>query len=200
MINTVRFDQIQPQRWRNGGGSTHEMLTWPSPDEWAVRISVARIEQNGPFSSYPGIERWFAVVRGEGVVLRFGAAEAVQRPNTLPLRFGGVVAPECELLSGETQDLNLMVRCVAGRGDMTLVTAGKPWLCAAKFRAVYAAEPATLLVDYHNATLLPADTLAWSDGAAGQRWELIAPRGGTSLRAWWLAFTGVTSPALPHVN
>ena len=200
MINTVRLDQVPPQPWRNGGGSTHEMLTWPSADAWAVRISVAQIEQNGPFSAYPGIERWFAVVRGEGVVLRFGLAATVQRPDTQPLRFGGVVAPVCELLSGETQDLNLMVRYAAGRGDMQFVTAGKPWLCAAEFRAVYTAAPATLLVDYHNATLLPADTLAWSDTAAEQRWELISARGGTTLRAWWLACADVTSPARPHTH
>ena len=193
MIHTVSLDQIPSQRWRNGGGSTQELLTWPDAENWAVRISVARIEQNGPFSVYPGIERWFAVVRGEGVVLRFGPAENVQRADSLPLRFGGVIAPECELLSDATQDLNLMVRYLAGRGEMKLVKTGEPWASIAPVRAVFTAEPATLIVDDHDETLLAADSLAWSDEVGAQTWELKGVAGGATVRAWWLAFTGVTS-------
>ena len=193
MIHTVSLDQIPSQRWRNGGGSTQELLTWPDAENWAVRISVARIEQNGPFSVYPGIERWFAVVRGEGVVLRFGRAENVQRADSLPLRFGGVIAPECELLSDATQDLNLMVRYLAGRGEMKLVKTGEPWASIAPVRAVFTAEPATLIVDDHDETLLAADSLAWSDEVGAQTWELKGVAGGAPVRAWWLAFTGVTS-------
>ena len=192
-MQTVTLDHITPQRWRNGGGSTQELLTWPSADHWAIRISVAQIEANGPFSAYPGIERWFAVVHGEGVVLRFGPSENVRRPTTQPLRFNGDAAPDCELLSGATPDLNLMVRDDAGRGDMQLVMAGKPWMCHATLRAVYAAESATLLVDDHHEMELPADTLVWSDGAAGQRWQLAGVTSGTPVRAWWLAFADVTS-------
>jgi environmental stress-induced protein Ves len=78
VINTLSLDQVPPQRWRNGGGSTRQMLTWPTAHDWSVRISVAQIAQNGPFSAFPCIERWFAVVRGEGVGLRFGGAETIQ--------------------------------------------------------------------------------------------------------------------------
>lgn len=200
MINTLPLDQVREQHWRNGGGSTQELVTWPAADNWLVRISVARIEHDGPFSAFPGIERWFAVVRGDGVLLRFGPTKIVLRADSEPHRFDGATAPGCELLRDATQDLNLMVRRDSGAGDMRLVTVGEPWLSAAGFRAVYTAEPAVLLVDEQHQTVLPADTLAWTDDAAKQDWQLTGASGGTSLRAWWLAFTDVSSPELWHAN
>lgn len=184
MIHTVHLQDVPPQPWRNGGGSTQELLAWPAAADWALRISVARIDANGPFSAYPGIERWFAVVGGEGVVLRFAARRAMLSAGSEPLRFDGAAAPVCELLDGPTQDLNLMVRSDAGRGAMSLVAADQDWTSSAAVRAVYTAEAATLQVDGSEPLPLPAGTLAWSDRAADQTWRLHAGSGGT--RAWWL--------------
>jgi hypothetical protein len=58
--------------WRNGGGVTRELLTWPGGQAWAVRMSVADVHAPGPFSRFDGIERWFAVLEGAGVELRVG--------------------------------------------------------------------------------------------------------------------------------
>jgi environmental stress-induced protein Ves len=33
---------------------------------WRVRISRADIDRDGPFSAYPGVERWFAVLPATG--------------------------------------------------------------------------------------------------------------------------------------
>lgn len=176
--------------WRNGGGSTQELLTWPDAEDWLVRISVARIERNGPFSRFGGVERWFAVVQGDGVTLRFAQTSIVLRASDQPLRFDGATAPDCELLRDATQDLNLMVRSDAGEGAMRLATACVPWVSAASWRAVYTAEPVTLQGAGRVETALPANALAWSDDAADQRWELTGVHAGASLRAWWLAFAG----------
>ena len=59
-----------PQPWRNGGGVTRELLAWPDGGDWRVRVSVADIDADGPFSAFPGVERWFAVLEGAGVALR----------------------------------------------------------------------------------------------------------------------------------
>ena len=200
MIHIVPLDQSRRQRWRNGGGSTQELLTWPAKDNWLVRISVASIEQSGPFSAYPNIERWFTVVQGDGVVLRFGQTEIVLRADSEPLRFDGATAPGCELLRDTTRDLNLMVQGDNGTGAMRRVTSGDPWLSAARFRAVYTAEPAVLIFADHLRTALRADTLAWSDAAAEQRWQLSGASDGTTLRAWWMSFADVLSPVVPHAN
>ena len=184
MIRIVRQGDVPPQPWRNSGGSTQELLAWPATADWVLRISVASIASNGPFSAYPGIERWFAVVGGEGVVLRFAARRAMLSAGSEPLRFDGAAAPQCELLDGPTQDLNLMVRSDAGRGGMALVAAGEDWLSSAAVRAVYTAEAATLHVDDGNPIELPAGTLAWSEHAADQIWRLRSGDG--TARAWWL--------------
>ena len=52
---------VMPQAWRNGGGQTRELLAWPHGADWSVRISLADIEADGPFSPFPGVQRWFAV-------------------------------------------------------------------------------------------------------------------------------------------
>jgi hypothetical protein len=53
---------------------------------WIVRVSVADITTDGPFSAYPGVERWFAVLDGGGVELndangavRLRAGDAIHR-------------------------------------------------------------------------------------------------------------------------
>ena len=58
-----------PVPWKNGGGVTRELLRLPagSGEDWTLRISVADIAADGPFSPVPGITRWFAVLTGAGV-------------------------------------------------------------------------------------------------------------------------------------
>ena len=193
-VHTVQGADVPAQPWRNGGGITRELLAWPAvaaADTWQLRISVAHIERSGPFSAYPGVERWFAVVQGEGVVLRFAQRRALLSAGSEPLRFEGAAAPGCDLLDGATQDLNLMVRSSAGSGGMFLVQTDAEWDSAAPWRAVYAATPATLQIEGRDAALLPAGTLAWCEQARGQRWRLLGGAG--TPRAWWLQFKPRTS-------
>ena len=189
-VRTVSLAQIEAHPWRNGGGVTQELLSWPAAEvaasNWQLRISVARIDRDGPFSAYPGVERWFAVVQGEGVVLRFANRRLMLGAGSEPVRFEGAAAPACELLDGPTQDLNLMARSGAGRGAMLLARGGEEWLSSARLRAVFTAEAATLQVDGNDAATLPAGTLAWCDDAGQQRWRLLPAA--TPARAWWLQF------------
>jgi len=107
-------DAVAAQPWRNGGGVTRELLAWPEPDDWQFRISVAEICRDGAFSLYPGVERWFAVLDGEGVALRIDGSEYRQQPHDAALRFAGEAQVHCQLLGGPTRDLNLMLRHASG--------------------------------------------------------------------------------------
>jgi uncharacterized protein len=190
MIHTVSLADVVPQPWRNGGGSTQELLVWPAPDTWQVRISVALIEHDGPFSAYPGVTRWFAVIHGDGVALELADSRIVQRAGDPPLHFDGDAAPACALLHDATEDLNLMVRGESGRGVMQIVSAAVPWISAATLRAVYTADVATLSITDHGTTALPANTLAWSENSAHLAWHLGGMSAGASPRAWWMASEG----------
>ena len=65
------------------------------PDDWNVRLSVADIDADGPFSALPGVVRWFAVVQGAGVELDFREPDARRITRTdPPLRFDGAAAPD----------------------------------------------------------------------------------------------------------
>ena len=119
-------DDVAPQRWRNGGGWTRELLAQPAGENWRVRVSVADIEADGPFSSFPGVQRHFAVLQGAGVALTIdGATFRVER-NGAPVQFAGGAATSCRLLDGPTRDLNLMVR--GGPGALLPVEPGRPWI------------------------------------------------------------------------
>jgi uncharacterized protein len=109
-MNTLRLADCPETPWRNGGGRTRELLAWPRADEWQVRVSVARIEANGPFSAFPGIDRFFAVLGGAGVVLGLTRGDVRLHRGDPALAFPGEAAPLCRLIDGPTRDLNLMLR------------------------------------------------------------------------------------------
>ena len=156
----VELADVAPTPWRNGGGSTQVLLTWPHADEWRIRISVAEIERDGPFSRYFGAERWFAVLDGAGVNLRVGGGSQLLTPDTEPFRFSGNVDVECSLLAGRTRDLNLMA--LPGASRMTRVHDGYLGVIPARtLIAGYAPRGGTIAVFDEYVLDLAPDTLVW---------------------------------------
>ena len=155
----IALADVAPQPWRNGGGVTRELLAWPSAAAWRVRISVADISAPGPFSSFPGVQRWFAVLEGDGVCLSLVAGDCRQTRGDPPLVFDGAEAPGCALLGGPTRDLNLMLRDGA-RGRMERAEHGVAWSAPEPWRACYVAGPARWQGGADQQTIaLPAHTL-----------------------------------------
>ncbi|MBB5205149.1 hypothetical protein HNQ51_002468 [Inhella inkyongensis] len=116
MPDLILADAIPPQPWRNGGGATRELLAWPPGADWRLRISLADIDRDGPFSAFPGVQRHFAVLEGAGVQLQLADQTLALTPASRPLGFDGALAPDCRLINGPTRDLNLMLRGL-GEGD-----------------------------------------------------------------------------------
>ncbi|WP_082767552.1 HutD/Ves family protein [Bosea sp. PAMC 26642] len=116
--------------WKNGGGSTTEIAIHPpgaSLDEFDWRISTAHVGQDGPFSSFPGIDRTLAVLSGMGIALAFGDGGTVQlSPNSKPCAFAGDRAVEGRLVAGPIDDLNVMTRRGRWRHDMTRLAGPGP--------------------------------------------------------------------------
>jgi environmental stress-induced protein Ves len=200
-VHAVRLDSVAPQPWRNGGGRTRELLAWPSADVWSLRISVAEIERDGPFSAFPGVERWFAVIDGAGVALSFGSAERICRRGDAPLAFDGGEAPGCRLLDGPTRDLNLMAK--HGRAALRAVRADSGWDEEFAWRGLYAAVDGRWH-DGIGSRTVDAGTLLWVNGigAAGASRPLLraAPwrftpttdadsAGDAWPAAWWIGYS-----------
>ncbi len=174
------------QPWRNGGGLTRTLLVWPGEDGWRLRISRADVTTDGPFSSYPGVTRWFAVLRGAGVALTMEGVRRELRPDSEALCFDGAAAPDCVLLDGATQDLNLMTR--GASACMTSASADQPWQEPWQMRGLYTGAAGNWS-DGSRECPLPADTLLWQAQVDPRaRWR-FTPDAGDSGSAWWLGFT-----------
>lgn len=98
-----RFADVVPQLWRNGLGTTSELVDdnlarslLPAP---AWRLSVASLSEPAPFSVFPGRSRTL-IAWGGGVVLdidgephRLRAGEALRFPGSATTRLVGLDAP-----------------------------------------------------------------------------------------------------------
>lgn len=183
IFNRVRLDEIASQPWKNGGGVTRELLVWPDAGSWAMRLSVADIEQDGPFSMFAGIDRWFAVLSGNGV--RLGSPTKAIRRDDDAWQFDGALAPDCKLIDGATRDLNLMIRRDVARGWMKRVGAGfefpvtnfQPTLShvTGSISGLFAVSGCTLRRAGSNAVDVEPMSLIWcSDEACDQPWRIVA--------------------------
>ncbi|MGV8959623.1 MAG: HutD family protein [Stenotrophomonas sp.] len=103
--------EYRREHWRNGLGWTREILRVPDGNDWALRLSIAEIEQDAAFSTFPGVERELVLLRGEGLRLRFadGRCHTLMPPHER-LRFAGEETVSGELVDGLTHDFNLMWR------------------------------------------------------------------------------------------
>ncbi|MEP6505994.1 MAG: HutD family protein [Betaproteobacteria bacterium] len=187
----VSASDTAPVPWKNGGGVTRELLCLPrvdgAPADWGLRISVADIDADGPFSPFPGITRWFAVLAGAGVRLRFRDRVLNVTRGDPPLCFDGADAPDCQLIAGSTRDLNVMVR--ADWGHVSLATAmvdDEATLGHSRAIGLFALRPLRLHAADTPPLEMPALSLAWADPSA------------TDARAWWLEEFAHAAAAQAH--
>jgi uncharacterized protein len=114
--------------WKNGRGFTDELALWPAGAsleraDFDWRISKAAVEENGPFSSFPGIERVLVVTEGAGVVLDHGArAPRATLEPLIPYRFSGDWPTSAELVAGRIADFNVLCRRALVRADVEVWT------------------------------------------------------------------------------
>jgi len=169
----IALADTPPTPWKNGGGTTCELLAWPTPQDWTLRLSVAQVDADGPFSRFDGITRWFAVLAGAGVRLHMADAGQTHSLDAFssPLVFDGALGVDCTLIDGPTQDFNLMVR--SARHPQTRMQRFKgqaDWKgTTPTLLAVWAnTAPATLRLQDHAAVSLKPGTLAWAALDAAQ--------------------------------
>ena len=99
--------------WKNGGGLTRELATYPAHSDlthFDWRVSIATIRAAGPFSHFPGIQRRMAVLQGRLSLSLGGAAALTLSADSPPLEFAGEVAVTAQPLGGIVTDLNVMTR------------------------------------------------------------------------------------------
>lgn len=107
----IPANEYRRVRWRNGAGWTREIHAEPGADGWDWRLSIAEIEDDAPFSLFPGVDRVLVLLAGNGLRLCFDDGD---RHELLPpyrhLRFSGERALAGELPDGRVEAFNLMWR------------------------------------------------------------------------------------------
>jgi environmental stress-induced protein Ves len=128
--------------WKNGGGSTREIVSWPPGagiDAFDWRASIATIAASGPFSVFAGVDRTIMLLEGDGVRLQAaGLDHWLDQPHA-PFGFSGDVPVDCTLLGGEdasprggdgsalgrpgggSTDFNVMSRRARGRAELRVI-------------------------------------------------------------------------------
>lgn len=174
-MRILRADQHKRMPWKNGGGETTEIAVFPegaglSDFDW--RVSMARVDGDGPFSGFPGIDRTLAIINGAGIVLNVEgyAAKRLARDSE-PHSFPADVPTSAALIAGIVTDFNVMSRrgkvehkverlrgehaSPAGSARLVLCTAGEIAVGIARRWERLARHDAALLAPDEAADLTP---------------------------------------------
>jgi uncharacterized protein len=122
-MRILRQSDYKVMPWKNGGGITTEIATYPSDSglggkafQW--RVSIADVAQDGPFSTFPGYDRHIMLLEGSGMRLDIEEAAAIDLLPFRPAAFSGDWTVSGSLQDGPVRDFNLMVARQSGRGAL----------------------------------------------------------------------------------
>ena len=117
----VRSDEVRPEPWPNGGGTTRELAR---ADDGAWRISLADIDSDGPFSTFAGRHRLLTVVDGPVLGLDVDGETHVVEPQR-PFAFSGDATVEATVPEGAVRALNVVVDPEAVSPFVTVLELGR---------------------------------------------------------------------------
>lgn len=111
-MHILRRADYRQSLWKNGQGLTEEVLTVPEGSDvsnFDLRISIAHVSSDGPFSIFPGIDRTIVSLQGGGMILDLpDGTQQWLTPGSKPFRFPGEWAVSSRNIEGPTLDLNIM--------------------------------------------------------------------------------------------
>lgn len=125
-FHVIRFDDLLPQPWKNGMGTTREVARFPADagsDDFLWRVSIADVDSATPFSTFAGIDRHIALLDGDGFTMTLDGerTHALVTPFA-PFAFRGEARVDVSMTGGATRDFNLMVRRAWGLGEVRVYT------------------------------------------------------------------------------
>lgn len=113
-MQVLKADDYKRMPWKNGGGQTAEIAVSP-PDaglsgfDW--RLSMATVASDGPFSSFPGVDRTLTILSGAGMILHGAEGQDVTLTrHSPPFSFAADEPISAVLVDAAVVDLNVMTR------------------------------------------------------------------------------------------
>lgn len=160
--------------WKNGGGITRPVASWPGKGrEFGWRLSLADVSEAGPFSCFPGISRLMGILEGQLRLEVRGLAAMELAPGGSAFAFPGDTPAHGTPVGGMVRDINLMFdpECFAATLDYMADGVERP------------ASEAAHLVLALGALILNGTELKTLDAALVPADEAVSAQGG----ALWIA-------------
>ena len=111
-MRIIRKADLKEGRWRNGMGVSWDIASEPpGGEDFGWRFAMARIDADVPFSHYPGVDRIFTLIEGNGLDLDLMGRPALAVDHLyVPHPYPCDVETFCRLRNGPCRALNLFVK------------------------------------------------------------------------------------------
>ena len=130
-MEIIRYADLKPRPWNNGGGVTRELARFPAAagqrtddGSWDWHLSIAEITKAGAFSSFAETERVLTVIDGELLLLTVDGGEHPLEKYR-PFRFPGDTEAAAALPTGDIRALNVLTRAGAFKGYTSIIELSK---------------------------------------------------------------------------
>jgi uncharacterized protein len=125
-MRIIRKGEFREGRWRNGLGVSWDIASEPEgAEDFGWRFAIARIDRDVPFSIYPGVDRIFTLIEGEGLDLDFeGRPPLAAGRRFVPHPYPCDVPTLCRLRNGPCRALNLFTRRTAWSATAEVLSSG----------------------------------------------------------------------------
>jgi len=110
MMKLLKNSDYQTMTWKNGLGSTAQIEIHPATADFSQgnflwRVSSASVRSDGPFSQFPGYDRWLIVLAGKGLLINGFPLQPLS-----PFHFSGNELIHSELIHEAVTDLGIIYR------------------------------------------------------------------------------------------
>jgi environmental stress-induced protein Ves len=178
-MRLIKSDDYQSMPWKNGGGTTTQIASHPenaTTENFAWRISMATVNNDGPFSRFPETERTLIVLEGAGIELTVaGGKEERLTRDTEPFTFAADTDAYAKLIDGSILDLNVMTRRNSFSHRVHKSSGPVERKIAIGTIVLFACDVSLQVQDGENTTNVAfGDTVIFDDGSHGLK---IAPEG-----------------------
>lgn len=105
----INPDKYIKMPWKNGGGISYEIFKFPdNASNWEFRLSLAKVDVSGPFSTFPGCLRTLILLSGKGMILNSPTSTTLIDDPFRPHHFSGDEHIQASLIDGGNLDFNFI--------------------------------------------------------------------------------------------
>ncbi len=123
-MKILRYNDLIPVQWKNGGGMTREVARHGDGDALSWRLSIADVDEEGPFSTFSGLQRILTVIEGHGMMLKRPNEAALTANFMEPVAFSGDEAINGLLPEGPCRDFNVVWNPKLAAASVSIATSG----------------------------------------------------------------------------